>query len=218
MLRTRAPLSWGASSPIPSDLHVLGLPLAFFLSQDQTLHCIMSQFDFSDSISSKFYLFKIESVIWWMVSRQLGILLFTIDHCPFTVFFLQFPILFLLVIITIPSSTVTLHDLSLKNLSPSPSRLRLICYRPRRWTFNFNPGNRFRYFRFSTSRLFWDCKGTNLFGSRKFYFFNFREGFLKAVPSFAGCKGTHIFRLCKSSLKNNESVCLTLCKWGQKSL
>ena len=24
---------------IPSDLHVLGLPLAFILSQDQTLHC-----------------------------------------------------------------------------------------------------------------------------------------------------------------------------------
>ena len=40
MLRTRAPLSWKASSPIPSDLHVLGLPLAFILSQDQTLHCI----------------------------------------------------------------------------------------------------------------------------------------------------------------------------------
>ena len=41
MLRTRAPLSWRASSPIPSDLHVLGLPLAFILSQDQTLHCKM---------------------------------------------------------------------------------------------------------------------------------------------------------------------------------
>src|SRR5690606_9886598 len=27
--------------PIPSDLHVLGLPLAFILSQDQTLHCKM---------------------------------------------------------------------------------------------------------------------------------------------------------------------------------
>ena len=26
---------------IPSDLHVLGLPLAFILSQDQTLHCII---------------------------------------------------------------------------------------------------------------------------------------------------------------------------------
>ena len=26
-------------SPLPLDLHVLGLPLAFILSQDQTLHC-----------------------------------------------------------------------------------------------------------------------------------------------------------------------------------
>ena len=25
---------------LPFDLHVLGLPLAFILSQDQTLHCI----------------------------------------------------------------------------------------------------------------------------------------------------------------------------------
>jgi len=25
---------------LPLDLHVLGLPLAFILSQDQTLHCI----------------------------------------------------------------------------------------------------------------------------------------------------------------------------------
>ena len=28
-----------ASTPMPLDLHVLGLPLAFILSQDQTLHC-----------------------------------------------------------------------------------------------------------------------------------------------------------------------------------
>ena len=28
-----------ASFPLPLDLHVLGLPLAFILSQDQTLHC-----------------------------------------------------------------------------------------------------------------------------------------------------------------------------------
>ena len=26
---------------LPYDLHVLGLPLAFILSQDQTLHCIL---------------------------------------------------------------------------------------------------------------------------------------------------------------------------------
>ena len=30
-----------ATSPLPLDLHVLGLPLAFILSQDQTLHCIL---------------------------------------------------------------------------------------------------------------------------------------------------------------------------------
>ena len=28
--------------PLPLDLHVLSLPLAFILSQDQTLHCIYS--------------------------------------------------------------------------------------------------------------------------------------------------------------------------------
>ena len=27
--------------PLPLDLHVLSLPLAFILSQDQTLHCII---------------------------------------------------------------------------------------------------------------------------------------------------------------------------------
>ena len=39
MLRTRAPVVSGASSLLPLDLHVLGLSLAFILSQDQTLHC-----------------------------------------------------------------------------------------------------------------------------------------------------------------------------------
>ena len=38
-LRTRAPLSGPPKGPIPFDLHVLGLPLAFILSQDQTLRC-----------------------------------------------------------------------------------------------------------------------------------------------------------------------------------
>ncbi len=28
-------------NPMPLDLHVLSLPLAFILSQDQTLHCIL---------------------------------------------------------------------------------------------------------------------------------------------------------------------------------
>ena len=38
-LRTRPPLSPAPKDRIPSDLHVLGLPLAFILSQDQTLRC-----------------------------------------------------------------------------------------------------------------------------------------------------------------------------------
>ena len=36
MLLTRAPLYWGRS-PFSHDLHVLGAPLTFVLSQDQTL-------------------------------------------------------------------------------------------------------------------------------------------------------------------------------------
>ena len=41
-LLTRAPVVSGASSLLPLDLHVLGLSLAFILSQDQTLRCIKS--------------------------------------------------------------------------------------------------------------------------------------------------------------------------------
>ena len=41
----RSPASKPESSdPLPLDLHVLSLPLAFILSQDQTLHCIMFYF------------------------------------------------------------------------------------------------------------------------------------------------------------------------------
>ena len=41
-LRTRAPVAGGgiAAAPLPLDLHVLGLSLAFILSQDQTLRCM----------------------------------------------------------------------------------------------------------------------------------------------------------------------------------
>ena len=41
-LRTRPPVATIKSklfNVLPLDLHVLGLPLAFILSQDQTLHC-----------------------------------------------------------------------------------------------------------------------------------------------------------------------------------
>ena len=37
VLLTRPPLDWGRS-PASLDLHVLGTPPAFVLSQDQTLH------------------------------------------------------------------------------------------------------------------------------------------------------------------------------------
>jgi hypothetical protein len=41
VLRTRSPVVSKKASffLLPLDLHVLGLPLAFILSQDQTLHC-----------------------------------------------------------------------------------------------------------------------------------------------------------------------------------
>ena len=51
VLLTRAPVAGGciATSPMPLDLHVLGLSLAFILSQDQTLRCIFLFFIFSTS-------------------------------------------------------------------------------------------------------------------------------------------------------------------------
>jgi hypothetical protein len=41
VLRTRLPVAsiCIATNLLPHDLHVLSLPLAFILSQDQTLHC-----------------------------------------------------------------------------------------------------------------------------------------------------------------------------------
>ena len=41
VLLTRAPVAGGsiATPPLPLDLHVLSLSLAFILSQDQTLRC-----------------------------------------------------------------------------------------------------------------------------------------------------------------------------------
>jgi hypothetical protein len=41
VFRTRLPVASSriATGLLPLDLHVLSLPLAFILSQDQTLHC-----------------------------------------------------------------------------------------------------------------------------------------------------------------------------------
>ena len=61
VLLTRAPVAGKgiATSPLPLDLHVLGLSLAFILSQDQTLRCIFS-----------FSLLYLRSVTWpnWLLS------------------------------------------------------------------------------------------------------------------------------------------------------
>ena len=49
-LRTLPPVAASriATTAMPLDLHVLGLPLAFILSQDQTLHRILSQYLLAD--------------------------------------------------------------------------------------------------------------------------------------------------------------------------
>ena len=48
VLLTRAPVAGSciATTPLPLDLHVLSLSLAFILSQDQTLRCCLSCFFF----------------------------------------------------------------------------------------------------------------------------------------------------------------------------
>ena len=60
VLLTRAPVAARsiATSALPLDLHVLGLSLAFILSQDQTLRCI---FFFFFIIPSKRYLTELTS-------------------------------------------------------------------------------------------------------------------------------------------------------------
>ena len=54
MLRTRTPLVIKsiATLMLPFNLHVLSLPPAFILSQDQTLHCICFFFQSSDCLLS----------------------------------------------------------------------------------------------------------------------------------------------------------------------
>ncbi len=48
VLLTRSPVVSGASTLLPLDLHVLSLPLAFILSQYQTLRC-RKRFESEDS-------------------------------------------------------------------------------------------------------------------------------------------------------------------------
>src|SRR5574344_118699 len=60
VLLTRAPVAGGciATSPLPLDLHVLGLSLAFILSQDQTLRCCYFLFLFSVSFNGNAMFFS----------------------------------------------------------------------------------------------------------------------------------------------------------------
>ena len=58
-LRTRAPLSCLPKVAFPFDLHVLGLPLAFILSQDQTLRCTIVFLKFFFCISGSALMFSL---------------------------------------------------------------------------------------------------------------------------------------------------------------
>ena len=127
MLRTRAPLSSEASSRIPSDLHVLGLPLAFILSQDQTLHCIMS----SLSLTLLLIIESVKISEWWVVNGESLNSPSTSSCPPLYSFYSIRPLFFY---ITAPSffalapnscRYATWLSIPYKNLSPSPSRFRL---------------------------------------------------------------------------------------------
>ena len=63
MFRTRTPLSLVASYQIPLGLHVLGLPLAFILSQDQTLHCMFFLIAHSPKLTMLWFLFLTWSLL-----------------------------------------------------------------------------------------------------------------------------------------------------------
>ena len=49
--------SQGPEGPFPFDLHVLGLPLAFILSQDQTLHCSIVFLNFLSCLGLRYDFF-----------------------------------------------------------------------------------------------------------------------------------------------------------------
>ena len=81
-LRTRAPLSRHPKVSIPYDLHVLGLPLAFILSQDQTLRCtIVLLIVFSESRVPPRYLPPVSrgSLIPRAASRGAGVFVLASD-------------------------------------------------------------------------------------------------------------------------------------------
>ena len=173
MLRTRAPLSWKASSPIPSDLHVLGLPLAFILSQDQTLHCKMFCL-FTDPIINNRICKIMCPVVFvvWIASR------FYSD--PFTVYL--YTVSFSL-LSNITVSTAMLHDYLylIRTFAPFFSVRLYVLDGVNHLNFSMLILKiASSIFCFSASPvsgifipLFWDCKGRNLFLYSKLYFFYF---------------------------------------------
>ncbi len=211
MLRTRAPLSRKASSPIPSDLHVLGLPLAFILSQDQTLHCKCLSSNFS-------WLYLL--ILWNCLNRILVLFVLYI--------FIQYPSLFQSILSTNFfnieqfNSRLTARYMiaSFKRTFSLPRPGSDMFYRIATLNFQFvYPAIRSPSFAFQLPS-FWDCKGRNLFSFSKFYFkiifgfpfpsltplsrsatasryASFSLSMYNRIPSFAGCKGRNVFQFVK---------------------
>ena len=89
VLLTRAPVAARsiATPALPLDLHVLGLPLAFILSQDQTLLCIFLFLSFSFPVLGS--IFGINFSLFPYLSDFLAHLLKELFHfrLPLTLFF-----------------------------------------------------------------------------------------------------------------------------------
>ena len=68
VLLTRAPVAGGSAStpPLPLDLHVLSLSLAFILSQDQTLRCCLYIFFFFFVRRSR----KLQTIVFCLLLSQ----------------------------------------------------------------------------------------------------------------------------------------------------
>ena len=108
-LLTRPPLIEGASSFSPFDLHVLGTPPAFVLSQDQTLRLILDRNSLSFTGSAFFKLgsslfcpyssvmVPVGAVSVTRVWRATGDILLSLERFvnPFLLFFYLFSLIFL---------------------------------------------------------------------------------------------------------------------------
>jgi hypothetical protein len=82
-LLTRAPLNQGASPSIPFDLHVLGTPPAFVLSQDQTLQFIFKPNQKIESDSQINYLIKPAIYVYYLVFKDQSGFVGRIGNLPY---------------------------------------------------------------------------------------------------------------------------------------